>query len=78
MPIGPGKYDDVCSMVRKQVGLGEADTVPPGGGVILIVLGGNLGNGFSVQADFATTVTLPALLRRTADQIEGSLRGGSA
>ncbi len=41
MTVGPGKYDDLCTYVREQANA-EA--------VILIVLGGNKGSGFSCQA----------------------------
>ena len=54
MPIGPGKYDDLCTLLRERAGIGEQ-----GGGVLVIVLGGNRGNGFSCQADLATTMALP-------------------
>lgn len=64
MALGPGKYDDVCTMVTKQVGIGEQ-----GGGVIVIVLGGNKGNGFACQADLRTTLLLPDLLEDMARQI---------
>ena len=57
MPIGPGKYDDLCTLLRERAGIGEQ-----GGGVLVIVLGGNRGNGFSCQADLATTMALPELL----------------
>jgi hypothetical protein len=63
MPVGPGKYDDVCSMVRRQVGMtGVSD-----GGVI--VVGGNKGNGFSCQADLETTLALPDMLENVARQL---------
>ena len=51
-------------MVTKQVGIGEQ-----GGGVIVIVLGGNKGNGFSCQADLRTTLLLPDMLEDLARQI---------
>ena len=60
----PGKYDDVCTMVTEKVGIGEQ-----GGGVIVIVLGGNKGNGFACQADLRTTLLLPDLLEDMARQI---------
>jgi hypothetical protein len=68
MAIGPGKYDDICTMVRERVGIGDE-----GGGVIVIVFGGNRGNGFSCQADLLTTLALPDVLEETARQIRGSL-----
>jgi hypothetical protein len=67
MAIGPGKYDDICTMVRERVGIGDK-----GGGVIVIVFGGNRGNGFSCQADLATTLALPEVLEETARQIRRS------
>jgi hypothetical protein len=67
MALGPGKYDDVCTMVTKQVGIGEK-----GGGVIVIVLGGNKGSGFSCQADLRTTLLLPDMLEDIAKQIRAS------
>jgi hypothetical protein len=64
MALGPGKYDDLCTYVREQVGI----TVK-GGGVMLIVLGGNKGNGFACQADLRTTLLLPDMLEDIAKQI---------
>lgn len=66
MALGPGKYDDVCTMVRHQVGL-SGDVLA--GGVIVIVFGGNKGNGFSCQADLATTMALADVLEDVARQI---------
>jgi hypothetical protein len=63
MPQGPGKYDDVCTLARAATG-GEA--------VILSVINGNHGSGFSVQADANITPRLPAILRRLAADIEAS------
>jgi hypothetical protein len=60
MALGPGKYDDLCTLVREKAG---AD------GVLLVVLGGDRGNGFSCQADFVTTLKLPDLLERIAKEI---------
>lgn len=68
MAIGPGKYDDACSRVREEVGLSEGD----GGGVVLIVIGGHRGSGFSCQADLATTLALPDILENMAKQIRSS------
>jgi hypothetical protein len=63
MAMGPGKYDDVCSMVREQVGLTRR------GGVLVIVMGGEKGPGFSYQGDLATMALLPPLLEDVARQI---------
>jgi len=65
MASGPGKYDDACSDARVAT---DADAV------ILIVLGGKHGSGFSVQSRGGEmTAQLPALLRSVAAQIENSL-----
>jgi hypothetical protein len=67
MTIGPGKYDDLCTLVRERVGIGDKT----GGGVCVIVFGGNKGPGFSVQADRATTLMLPDMLEHVARQMRG-------
>jgi hypothetical protein len=64
MALGPGKYDDICTYVVEQVGISER-----GGGAIVIVLGGNRGNGFACQADLRTTLLLPDMLEDIARQI---------
>jgi hypothetical protein len=69
MPIGPGKYDALCTHVREQL---------KARGVLLIVLGGEQGNGFACQADLTTTLALPDLLEHIARQIRadgGALAG---
>jgi hypothetical protein len=66
MPLGPGKYDDLATLVRERAGITED------GGVIVIVLGGNRGNGFACQADLRTTLLLPDLLEDMARQIRES------
>jgi hypothetical protein len=64
MAIGPGKYDDVCTVARETA---NAE------GCILVILDGSQGSGFSCQATIEITVKLPALLRKVADEIEASL-----
>ncbi len=64
MALGPGKYDDLATLVRDGT---KAD------GVIVIVIGGSKGSGFSVQATFEVTAKLPELLRTMADNIERDL-----
>lgn len=59
MAIGPGKYDDMCSYVREQVG----------GSVIVIVVDGNRGNGFACQTGVETVLALPDILESVARQI---------
>lgn len=61
MPMGPGAYDAECTMVREKTNAA---------GVILIVLGGERGNGFSCQTNLAVMHSLPEILRNMADQIE--------
>jgi hypothetical protein len=62
MNDGPGKYDDACTAAREST---QAQ------GVLLVVLGGNKGNGFSAQFVGADMVgRVPELLRVVADQIE--------
>jgi NAD(P)H-dependent flavin oxidoreductase YrpB (nitropropane dioxygenase family) len=68
MAVGPGKYDDLCTLVREQLG------IEFNGGVALIVIGGPDGGGFSCQADLQTTARLPDLLERMAAQIRADLR----
>jgi hypothetical protein len=60
MAIGPGEYDDLCTMVREQTNAA---------GVIVAVINGKRGSGLSVQADLATTLALPELLDHLAAQI---------
>jgi hypothetical protein len=68
MAIGPGKYDHLCTYVREHA---HAD------GVLLIVLGGNLGNGYSCQsATEDLPKVLPGLLRQIASQIEADIPTG--
>jgi hypothetical protein len=43
--------------------------------VILIVIGGDKGNGFDVQADFATTLALPDMLEYMAREIRADMEG---
>lgn len=65
--IGPGKYDDVATMAREQA---------KAAGVILAIIGGQRGSGFSVQADIETALAVPDILRAMADQIERDMKGG--
>lgn len=65
--LGPGKYDNLCTYVR---------TTAKAEGVVLIVLGGESGNGFSCQMPLESQLTLPTMLRRVADTIEEDLKQG--
>lgn len=70
MALGPGKYDDLCTYVREQAGLSGDALIR--GGVMVIVVGGNKGNGFACQADVTTTLALPDMLESIARQIRES------
>lgn len=63
MAVGPGKYDDLCTLVRERA---QAQ------GVIIVVFGGSKGSGFSCQADLETTLGLPELLEKVAADIRAS------
>lgn len=63
--IGPGKYDDLATLVRKHAGIGADGP----GGVIVIVFGGDKGHGFAMQADLATTLLVPDILDDVARKI---------
>lgn len=68
MAVGPGKYDDACTNARR-----ETEAV----GVVLIVIAGTHGHGFSVQtADPDLEKQLPTLLRYAANLIEIENRKG--
>ena len=58
---GPGKYDDVCTHAREET---KAD------GVVLMILNGEHGDGFSVQLPPLVLLNLPNILRMMADQIQ--------
>jgi hypothetical protein len=60
MAFGPGKYDASCTEVRM---------VTNARGVLLIVIDGEHGSGFSCQADMETTLRLPEILERIAADI---------
>lgn len=67
MPVGPGKYDDLCTDVRERTKAACA---------IVIVVDGEKGSGFSVQSmTMDLQLSLPAFLRKIAKEIERSLRG---
>lgn len=65
LPLGPGKYDDLATSVRH---CARAE------GVIVIVIKGDSGSGFSVQANLEITLALPTMLRDMAEEIEKSMR----
>ncbi len=68
MPIGKGKYDDLCTYVREKSKANAA---------LVIVLGGEHGPGFSMQThDPRYVIGVAAILRDVAQLIEDSLKKG--
>lgn len=67
--IGPGKYDPVCTAARE---------VTHAEGLLLIVINGSQGSGFSAQfTNSALMATIPAALREMASAIEADLPKGA-
>lgn len=66
MAIGPGKYDALATQAREQA---------KARGVVLVVVDGEHGAGFSVQGEMAVIAALPKLLRTMATAIEADLAG---
>jgi len=65
MPKGPGKYDDLCEDVLKK---SNAECV------IVMVINGSLGNGFSVSSTRTDILfDLPYMLEQMASEIRNSL-----
>lgn len=61
--IEPGNYDELCVEAREKA---QATAV------ILLVIAGQHGSGFSAQAPLDVLLKLPTLLRMMADDIEAS------
>jgi len=66
MTMGPGKYDDLCTQLREQA---QAE------GVVIFIVRGKHGNGFSVQAPLEVQATLPEVLESLAWRIRGDWTG---
>ena len=62
MPLGAGKYDQICTEIREKTNAR---------GIIVIIIDGNLGNGFSCQADPELILKLPDMLEFMAKEIRG-------
>ena len=60
MTTGSGKYDDVCTTVRERTGARC---------VVIMVVDGDKGNGFSVQCEEAWLKYLPDILQDMAERI---------
>ena len=65
MAIGHGKYDDECTEVREKT---------KAGAILLIILGGEKGDGFSVQIPVEMLGAVPSMLRYLADEIQKDYR----
>ena len=63
MALGPGRYDDLCTKVRE---MAEAD------GVIVIIINGDKGSGFSCQLNPLMSLAIPEILERIAKDIRES------
>ena len=61
MPTEPGKYDAECAKIQQ-----EQDAE----GVLLIVIKGRRGSGFSAAATLDVITGIPAILRSVAEDIE--------
>ena len=59
--IGTGKYDKLCTLVRKR---------SRAKGAMVIIIEGDKGHGFSCQVNAEMLRLLPGVLRTMADQIE--------
>lgn len=59
--FGPAKYDDICTVARLASGAQSC---------ILIVIEGNKGTSFSIQATAQVSLMMPAALRSMANEIE--------
>lgn len=68
MPMGGGKYDEAATKAAEMT---EAK------GVVLIVLHGRDGSGFSARLPPEATVLLPRVLREIADQMERDLEAAA-
>ena len=63
--IGAGKYADLTRLIRKRA---------KAKGVMVIIVGGYAGHGFSLEMDHQDTKRAPEMLRDVARQIEDDLR----
>ena len=71
MALGEGKYDPLCTYVREKA---KAKAC------IVIIMGGNHGHGFSMQAEEKVSSMewvseIPEVLRKVANDIENDLKG---
>ena len=62
MPIGPGRFDLLCTYVREKTGAKAA--------AVVVVLGPEDGGGFSVQCPPELYRAMSGIFRSVADQID--------
>jgi hypothetical protein len=62
---GPGKYDELCTLVREQ-----AKAL----GAIVMIINGQHGSGFSCQADAVIAAHLPDLLESVAAEMRQDIQ----
>ena len=67
MPIGPGRYDKLCTLVRERA---------KATGAVVIVFGGERGDGFSMQAPMDITLDIATVLETMARQIREGFQQG--
>lgn len=64
--LGPGKYDEHCTRIREETGARA---------VIVIVIDGSKGSGFSMQEQASSCrVDVASVLQRAADEIRADMR----
>lgn len=66
MAVGPGKYDRVCTELREAMG---ADAV------VVIILNGKRGTGFSMQASPQAARAMPDLLEVVVKGMRDDIKG---
>jgi demethoxyubiquinone hydroxylase (CLK1/Coq7/Cat5 family) len=65
MPAGGGKYDTLATLARQAA---FAD------GIVMLIINGDMGSGFTVQAESYIGKHLPGMLRDMADEIENTMK----
>lgn len=60
MPMGPGKYDDITTLAREKT---------KAACVVVLIIGGERGDGFDMQIDAARIRSLPGLTKVIVDSL---------
>jgi hypothetical protein len=69
MPVGPGKHDHYCTLIREETGCA-------GVAVITFAPGNPAASGFSVQADIHAQLMLPDILEHIAGELRATFAKG--